>query len=253
MKRCWAKCIGTCSKKWSKEHIVSKSVFEGKTANVTGFDWTGKDSFEIPISKHYAHILCKKHNEELSPLDNEAKKIKNTFKLFYEEASKKFNNPTMNINACCKVNGHRFERWLLKTTINHLVYSPKRYSNYIPEHYLVELVFGQRNFDYDNKWGLYFVTPVLYGNLRQPTGTVAVMPIKISKEERQILLGSVVIVFGCVFFIKVVTTNNLRIDYNGSNLMDEKMYHPNEIGLFSDGIYDNTIKLKFDYSQTKIL
>lgn len=66
--KCFAAGTGCCDEKLSGEHYVSESVLKlfGPTVNVTGFVFAAK---EVGTGSLKAKMLCKAHNEMLSPLD----------------------------------------------------------------------------------------------------------------------------------------------------------------------------------------
>ena len=39
MKSCWAACLGDCLGKTSREHLISRNLFDGETVKVCGFSW----------------------------------------------------------------------------------------------------------------------------------------------------------------------------------------------------------------------
>ena len=70
--KCWARTLGGCSNIQSREHYLSQSLWEGDTITVKGL-W--EEERTIGLGSLTAKNLCRKHNEILSPLDSEAKKI----------------------------------------------------------------------------------------------------------------------------------------------------------------------------------
>lgn len=75
MVHCWAESLGTCSGKQSGEHYFSKSLFPGDAIKVCGFPWCKDQEMAIGMDSAVAKILCTKHNADLSPLDNEARRM----------------------------------------------------------------------------------------------------------------------------------------------------------------------------------
>ena len=72
MKRCWAASLGGCSGTISREHIVTKGIWEGNEIAVQGLPWCPDEYKLIPKSKYWAKVLCTKHNSNLSPVDESA-------------------------------------------------------------------------------------------------------------------------------------------------------------------------------------
>src|SRR5216684_5814407 len=81
---CWAKPIGGCSAKMSREHLISASVFPGRTVMVQGFPWCKDTPAEIGLSGLTAKILCEKHNKDLSPLDEAADRAADTLRAMHQ-------------------------------------------------------------------------------------------------------------------------------------------------------------------------
>jgi hypothetical protein len=246
-KSCWAKYLGNCSRKYSKEHIVSKCFFkEQEKITVQGVDWTKEYTSVIPIKTASAYILCNKHNEELSCLDAGAGKIQRSFKGFYEASVAFFKGDELR-EAKFHIDGKVFERWILKTLINHLIYSPIKYQNYYPEPYLVDLVFGSRSFEYKDGWGVYIVNPALQGNLMRDIDSISVLPLFLDKGKARILLGGLFEIFGWSFFLKVVTTENIRLIQSGVDFIDPKHYHPPKIEVMENGKFLDGLEIVFQY------
>jgi hypothetical protein len=237
----------------SREHIVSESILGPGPVTVSGFDWTESKSIQISASAHTAKILCRKHNSDLSPLDTEIKRIRDSFKSFYSFASSGFKIGHLGPPVSHIINGKLFERWLLKTTINHLVHSPKKYRNYQPAPYLVDLVFGKKEFNCENKWGLYLVDPSVLNNITAKPSTVAVLPNLIegtdpdTNSKELVLIGSFIVIFGVPLYLKVATTQNLSAIWNGVDLLNPKHYHPGGIVLLKEETIDRTLEIKFTY------
>lgn len=119
MDSCWAGCLGGCSQKLTGEHLVSKSVFPGKTVMVQGFPWCKEEPVEIGLINLTAKILCEKHNNDLSPLDDAAKASAEALRAADElnDTRKKIKPKTWTVKTF-KINGRLMERWFLKTLIN---------------------------------------------------------------------------------------------------------------------------------------
>ena len=109
---CYAVHLGDCAGGLSKEHYVSESVLEiaGTAIQVTGFPWQRSgETAQIGAASLAAKILCKRHNEQLSPLDSVAKVFLSGLKSSFQEASEnRLSNSTYQTSGCS------FELWLLK-------------------------------------------------------------------------------------------------------------------------------------------
>src|SRR5271169_3677011 len=71
MNTCWAACLGNCSDKISREHVITKSLFLDNEVTVNGLPWCVEPK-TIGMASLTAKILCSLHNSELSELDQEA-------------------------------------------------------------------------------------------------------------------------------------------------------------------------------------
>ncbi len=108
---CYAKDLGNCSGKISREHVISEGIL-GDKVGVQGLSWCldeevfiGKNSFTI---KH----LCQKHNSDLSPYDSGIQK------LFHSMDHMLYGKK----DFIYTVDGRLVEKWILKTAVNLLTY-----------------------------------------------------------------------------------------------------------------------------------
>ena len=77
MAACWAAPLGGCKGRITGEHLFTKSVFQGKTVQVTGAPWFKGASKEIPLEAAVGNILCEHHNSALgSYADPAAKRLR---------------------------------------------------------------------------------------------------------------------------------------------------------------------------------
>lgn len=124
MPTCWARCLGNCDHRQSREHYVSKGLWANDTVNVTGFDWCADAPKSIPIKKLVRKILCKKHNEQLSCVDDAGNTVFGTIAKIVEldnaqrEIAVRSRNPPIWCIQEYRVDGRLLERWFLKTLIN---------------------------------------------------------------------------------------------------------------------------------------
>jgi hypothetical protein len=150
MKSCWAACLGDCSEKYSREHIISSCILPEKLT-IKGFSWcvTTKEIFNNDLR---SYCLCQYHNKRLSDLDNSAK----DFVLVFQEIDRQLKyRSKQNIdnlpNEVITINALKFERWCLKILCN-ILYVDKKWT---PPKDLVEIVFGMSKIP--PKCGLGFV------------------------------------------------------------------------------------------------
>lgn len=106
--RCYAAQLDSCDGPMSKEHYISKNIlnqFPG-SASVSGLQSLNANAGKFHSNLVTANILCKYHNEFLSPLDDLAGKV---FKNFQTALDPK--------NPCALIWGPSLERWFLKVLI----------------------------------------------------------------------------------------------------------------------------------------
>ena len=133
----------------SKEHLVSKALFPDEKVWVSGFSWCGSEERCIGINALQRSVLCAKHNNALSPVDEAGVHAIGAFAV--GTASK-------------TVNGPLFERWLLKTAINlsldgglHIGLGMRDSIAGKPSPYLLAVAFGEQPFLAG--MGAYFLMP----------------------------------------------------------------------------------------------
>lgn len=148
---CWASVIGDCSEDGSREHLVSKALFESSTIRVQGFPWCKDEPKEVGLSSLTAGILCVRHNNALSNLDAAGARafsaIRDATRLLNVRAKQPRKRWTVRES---RIDGRLLERWFLKTTIN-LAVGPRSDLRWIdpslstsvqPPEQLVQVVFG---------------------------------------------------------------------------------------------------------------
>lgn len=144
MSDCWAKCLGNCSGKMSREHIFSEGVHFSDQIKVQGFPWCKDQPVAIGLANLTKKILCEKHNSELSAADSAAtsalRAMERVMALQKSHQRRVF-----------KINGYELEGWFLKTLIN-LAFEGKCLIGKagtelgIPSKHLVEIAFQRRRF-----------------------------------------------------------------------------------------------------------
>jgi hypothetical protein len=158
---CWARCLGECSDKMSKEHIVTEAVLP-ESILVRGLHWCAGQPVEIGKANFTRKILCTKHNSMLSAqADQGAIAMVKAFHQGAElESFRKQYKRTQWTRRQFKVPGRKLESWFLKTLIN-VVYGQSITIGEngdepgVPPRDLVEIAFGLRRFS--DPAGLYTV------------------------------------------------------------------------------------------------
>ncbi|MBM9578179.1 hypothetical protein JWG45_13560 [Leptospira sp. 201903070] len=144
---CYANSLKNCSNIQSKEHIISKNIFEEKVF-VQGFSWCLNEAKEISVSKAVAKLLCTKHNNSLSDYDTEAGKFFRFMNEFSEHDSQmKARNYRFVENKKYNVNGLKLERWFVKTFLNIIFANKKEYRDKINLTYLLDVLYNEKNFE----------------------------------------------------------------------------------------------------------
>jgi hypothetical protein len=142
--KCYARTLGDCSEKISKEHYISHSLLKilagSDTLDVSGFPWLNGSSIKTSPSGLTASFLCKKHNEQLSSLDGEALKFFNH--LRYKVPQK---------NEAFEIDGGLLEKWCLKLLVGIVILQHGKEN--IPDRKWLEVLY--RNRELSNGEGLY--------------------------------------------------------------------------------------------------
>lgn len=158
MENCWASCLGNCSEKLSREHLVSQSLFINDVVTIQGLPWC-REPKQIGLASATAKILCHRHNNDLSPIDTAGadafSALREMMKVLKARSVLK---PHLWKIRRYTIDGKGLERWFLKTLINICCNGPAPIGRLSerqgrPSHQLVETVFGVVPFE--GQAGLY--------------------------------------------------------------------------------------------------
>jgi hypothetical protein len=147
---CWANSLGDCCDIQSREHYVTKGLFEGTSLKLKGLPFCKLDEISVGLASAASKILCKTHNERLSILDDEAIRIFECLReIFVRQQTQKALAPQVWKVRTWKINGRLLERWFLKTVINLVQVQTEAMnwpngSNRLPTPDVVEACFGLR-------------------------------------------------------------------------------------------------------------
>ena len=131
MSKCYAQSLGGCSSTMSREHVFTKSVFgTGGLIGMEGFAQI-PDSM-ISLNSAAAKVLCKSHNEQLSELDSEAKRLSDGISQFH----------VSDTDASIRIDGKKLERWLLKVAIGYGAAGFTSLGKLQPSDNLVRMLYG---------------------------------------------------------------------------------------------------------------
>lgn len=130
MKQCWADILGGCSKQISREHYVGKRLFEKVTTHGLHPRLDGRS---LPVNNLKANILCEKHNNCLSIVDQEAINFHKGLQDLFQHQAKEdlLNGDGFWIPTQFNIDALLFGRWLCKLHCNLLTFrgidSPEYY------------------------------------------------------------------------------------------------------------------------------
>jgi len=112
--KCYLHLCNDCSTDISREHYMSEAVLSqlGKMLSVTGMPWLNAGEVkEISVANLTARILCKRHNEALSPLDQEAALFFGDLRNVILDLDRKTLSRKPHFHL---VSGQTLELWMLK-------------------------------------------------------------------------------------------------------------------------------------------
>jgi hypothetical protein len=153
MSKCWAAPIGNCAEGISREHYVSEAFFSAPAVAIHGLPWCKDEPKVVGISAATAKILCRKHNSDLSPLDEAAGRFMAVIRehLRLSEVRPKRPASPLKIERLT-TDARLLERWLLKCMLNLLaggtyLIGPKGIKPGEPPLDLVRVAYGQDAFE----------------------------------------------------------------------------------------------------------
>lgn len=178
---CYARCLGDCDGKLSREHWISESALRlldpSGLVTLEGLAWQRPgDKHSIYPPQVAGRVLCRRHNTALSDIDVAGcaffEALLRTNRLQTEEPS--------DAGGRCVLlsNGHDIERWFLKVLIGGLVSGNMRISGdrqqvWEPIPAYVEFLFGLR--PTLPRGGLYIIDP--NGVAPPSPGTINLAPL----------------------------------------------------------------------------
>lgn len=159
--KCYLSATRNCSDDISAEHYISKSVLaeleRNGTSKIAGLPWQNPRTFSVVgTGRLVSKVLCKRHNEALSPLDEEAGRLIETIGNYDRGFNQE--NPRADITVLC---GEELEKWMLKTTCGMVAAKQTardgvNYNSDISEVW-VSILSGQAS--WPALWGLYAAVP----------------------------------------------------------------------------------------------
>jgi hypothetical protein len=172
--KCWANSLGNCSKKLSREHLITEKIFGPRSP--IGVSNT-KYRLSGPINRRSltTKVLCTTHNASLSIADDEALRLFSALRTIHSHSK----DGQLEASEEYRFDSGLLERWLLKTLVNFVACdafewaSPIRRGSDVVDQRYVQVAFGFRRFtdhagtyliervENLNNWGEHFnVTPL---------------------------------------------------------------------------------------------
>jgi hypothetical protein len=150
---CYARQLNDCSDEMSGEHLFSQAVLElltgddGKVVR-TGYPWQREGDLQSLVPANCkANVLCKRHNNALSPLDSTAaallRGVLKTPEFLQKDALR-----------VLILSGDDIERWLLKTLCTHIVVVRKFGNDWQPPIEWLQILWGMQPFPPGCGWYL---------------------------------------------------------------------------------------------------
>lgn len=163
--KCYASPLKDCAGDIEGEHYISAAVLRrlsgpAQFLHVAGYNpKTPTDTRRLHVNSLTANILCARHNRILSPIDSAAMRAFDTLATLGDH----FDRTAPQSETIVAVNGHDFERWLLKWFCGWLAAAKRP----IPEPW-IQILFGRGSFIEPR--GLYVYASV--GDLLGPETTL---------------------------------------------------------------------------------
>ncbi|WP_156501746.1 hypothetical protein [Alteromonas stellipolaris] len=131
-------CCGT----QSREHYITKGLFDNKMLYVENAPFLGGESREISKASLTKKCLCKKHNELLSIYDDEAIKFGKSLEYALNLSIKRRDSKLRKFSVHKKkISKELFTRWFIKTYLG--LYEFFKYTSEFDESYLASLVYSE--------------------------------------------------------------------------------------------------------------
>ena len=118
--KCRARELGGCAGRQSGEHIISRCLGTGRFVTVKGLPFCRSEPKAISWASATSNILCEKHNSELSPLDSEAGRFKDSMFRCLTDTNILATKGLYRGPESIELSGNRFSRWIAKTYCNML-------------------------------------------------------------------------------------------------------------------------------------
>jgi hypothetical protein len=182
---CYLRDTRDCSEQISREHYISKAVLAqlGSTLRVSGMPWLEPgQTLDTSVASLTAKILCKRHNEALSPLDGEAALFLSILRAALIDLRRKTisRKPIIHLAS-----GDALELWMVKVACGLYFATGSKDNRRISETHTIDLVKVRRalfDLDWESRAGLYFLGDV--GARVNVQDIVEMSPLSLDSERR---------------------------------------------------------------------
>jgi hypothetical protein len=221
--KCYAASLGDCSNIQSKEHYISKGIWQSPVITFEGLDWLNGESKYLPVKNVALRILCTTHNECLSHLDTDAQRLFETGAKFHDNQHKraKLKRGSVWKTDRASFNGYLLERLFAKIAVGVLQEQPTRKWHLTnlpaitPPDEIVKAIF--RRIPFMPPMGLYFINSVGDRLINEDRVSINTMFHPTSKG----FIGAVIAIRTWQFFINLsdVNINNYSMESMSGKLV----------------------------------
>jgi hypothetical protein len=103
--KCYASALEDCSKEITREHYISKKLLDRLgDFEAHGLAWLKGNKMSLPETAFRSHILCKRHNVALSPLDDNITQLYDLMRRWQDRK----------VVGDLVLDGEDLERWAIK-------------------------------------------------------------------------------------------------------------------------------------------
>jgi hypothetical protein len=202
---CYLRDTRDCSIQISREHVLSASILRqlGGVIVISGVPWLAPgETMNLTVDNLTAKILCKRHNEALSPLDAEAGRffsiLENLLIDFNLEKTSRY--PLYDL-----VSGSMLELWMLKVATGAFFSFGSNNGAKLSDTYRINLAKVRRAFfedSWDDRGGFYFAGDT--GSVTTIASGVSILPF--TAEPSKTYAGIRVYLLGFEFDLYLDTT-----------------------------------------------
>jgi hypothetical protein len=245
--RCWARTVSACGEGMSREHYITRGVFPDVNVTIDGTSPLPLDQRETHIDKLVARTLCKRHNQQLSPLDDAFIDLVNCLRETERLRKVRRAIPRKHWPATrLTVDGPAIERCILKTMMNVSTVQREPLAGWRPPDWVASVVLGHRTMP--EYHGLAIIARV--GDTMTNVESIGVT---FGKSERSSNYESVLVDirggyrFICTWDRSVKTLGQLRLPGGRYQATEDVIWHPRRFNAEHDG-RDLGLSIDFDWS-----